>query len=140
MNIFKKKDSKHVMTAPDGEMVPLRKKLQSASLEPIPYEHTEKFKKDGENPIDMEREMLSHKSVDWLLKEQRVPSIEADTKLEIENGKRQYSDHIYACRKVLDLERGELRLVYDMKETVQKEIKEYDDLKDELLSKCRRFS
>ena len=140
MSLFKKKKGKKIVETPEGGYTPLRKSLKSASLEPVPYKHTEKFIKDGDNPLDFERERISHKSVDWLLKEQRVPAIMADTKLEIEDGKRQYADHIYVCREVLDLEKGELQCVFDMKEAVQKEIEEYDKLHDELVSNSRKYA
>ena len=140
MSIFKKKNGKNVVETPDGELVPLRKSLQSASLEPIPYKHTDKFKKDGEDPLSFERERISHKTVDSLHKEQRIPAIEAETRLEIEDGKRQYTDHVYACRKVLDIEKGELQRVNDMKDTVAREIAEYDKMSEELLANSKKFN
>ena len=137
ISIFKKK-SKKVVENPEGIFVPLTKSLPSAGLEPISYQHTAAFLEDGADPLNFERERLSHKKVDWLLYEQRVPAIMADTLREIEAGKRQFVEHIYVCRKLIDIEKGELRRTLDMKETVQREIAEYDRLYEELIANSKK--
>lgn len=131
MNNNKKKNT-------DENTISLQKKLNAANATPIAYKHTEKFIEDGKDPLTVERERLKNNKVDWLLREKRVPAIEADTHLEIEEGKRQFAEHITSCQKIIDIESGELQCVYDMKDVVQKEIAGYEKLYEELIENSKK--
>lgn len=119
----------------EENIISLQKNLNAANATPVAYKHTEKFIEDGRDPLTFERERLKNNKVDWLLRKKRVPAIEADTLLEIEEGKRQFAEHITSCQKIIDIESGELQCVYDMKEVVQKEIADYEKLYEEFLEK-----
>ena len=133
MNNSRKKENNKA----ENTTISLQKNLNSANATPIAYKHTEKFIEDGRDPLNAEREHLKNNKVDWLLREKRIPAIEADTYLEIEAGKRQFTNHISSCRQIIEIESGELQCVNDMKEIVQKELAGYEKLYDELLQKSK---
>lgn len=125
-------------TTTGENLISLHKNLNSANATPISYKHTKKFIEDGKDPLTFERERLKNNKVDWLLREKRVPAIEADTKLEIEEGKRQFAEHVATCQKIIDIESGELQCVKDMKEVIKKEIDDYEKLYKDLVENNKK--
>lgn len=119
------------------ETVSIQKKLPAGNVTPIEYVHSKRFIQDGKDPLTFERERLSHTKADWLLREKRVPAIEADTNREIKEGQRQFIEHISSCYKIIDVENGELHSAYGMREIVEQEIAGYDKLYSELLENSK---
>ena len=142
MNILGKTKEKKQETvkSPDGQTVSVKKLFEFASLEPIPFKHTEKFIEDGVNPLEAERQRIKDKSVDWLLAKMRDPGIKADTRLEIEEGKRQHTEHIYNCQTIVDKANGEFKRALKLRENIENEIAEYDRMKDELITNSKKVS
>lgn len=111
---------------PDMHEVTLNKIFRSADLVPVEYKHTAKYYADGLDPLEYERQRLEGMPADWLMKDKRVPAIKADSRREIEIGKRQYINHTYTIQTIMDLQRGELVHAQENVARIDDEIAGYD--------------
>lgn len=111
---------------PDMHEVTLSKIFRSADLVPVEYKHTAKFYSDGLDPLEYERQRLAGMPADWLMKDKRVPAIKADSRREIEIGKRQYINHTYTIQTIVDLQRGEFVHAQENMSRIDDEIAGYE--------------
>ena len=121
-----KKKKENVNGMPDMHEVTLSKIFSSADLVPVEFKHTAKFYADGQDPLEYERQRLEGLPADWLMKDKRIPAIKADSRLEIEIGKRQYINHTYTIQTIMDLQRGDIVHAKDTILKIDDEIAGYD--------------
>lgn len=127
MKLFKRKSPNENITGmPDMHEVTLTKIFPHADLVPIEYKHTEKFYLDGLDPLTYERERLKGLPADWLMKDKRIPAIKADSQMEIEIGKRQFENHLYTIRTIVDLQNGDIAHAQCMIASLDEELAVYD--------------
>ncbi len=117
---------------PNMNTVSLSTILPSFSVHPLPYEHSRKFLLDGIEPLEVERERIKNRSVDWLIADMRDASIEADSRDEITYGKRQFTNHTYCVSTIMAENEGELQVATEQEKLILAEIEQYKLLETEL--------
>lgn len=123
---FKKTKTENITGMPEMHEVTLTKNFPHADLVPVEYKHTVKFYEDGLDPLAYERERLKGLPADWLMKDKRIPAIKADSHLEIEIGKRQFDNHLYTIRTIVDLQNGDIARAEDTIHRVDAELSDYE--------------
>lgn len=131
---FKKNKTENITGMPEMHEVTLTKSFPHADLVPIEYKHTVKFYEDGIDPLTYERERLKELPADWLMKDKRVPTIKADSYREIEIGRRQFINHNYSIKTIIDLLNGDIARANDMISRLDREIATYSEEEKMLLS------
>lgn len=131
---FKQTKAENITGMPEMHEVTLTKSFPHADLVPVEYKHTTKFYEDGLDPLTYERERLKGLPADWLMKDKRVPAIKADSYREIEIGRRQFFNHKYSIRTIIDLLNGDIARANDMILRLDKEIAAYTEEENKLLS------
>lgn len=131
MNFFKRR-SKENTGMPDMNTVSLSTILPSFSVHPLTYEHSRKFIVDGIEPLEVERERIKNRSVDWLIADMRDASIEADSRDEITYGKRQFTNHTYCVSTIIAENEGEIKVATEQEKLILAEIERYNLLETEL--------
>lgn len=131
MKFFKRRNKENT-GMPDINTVSLSTILPSFSVHPLPYEHSRKFLIDGIEPLEVERERIKNRSVDWLIADMRDASIEADSRDEITYGKRQFTNHTYCVITIMAENEGELQVATEQEKLILAEIERYKLLETEL--------
>lgn len=131
MNFFKRRNKENT-GMPNMNTVSLSTILPSFSVHPLPYEHSRKFLLDGIEPLEVERERIKNRSVDWLIADMRDASIEADSRDEITYGKRQFTNHTYCVSTIMAENEGELQVATEQEKLILAEIERYKLLETEL--------
>ncbi len=127
MKLFKRKRYENT-GMPEMNDIKLSTILSTASISPLPYEHSDKFIMDGINPLAVERERIKNKSVDWLIHDKRDASIEADSREEIVYGKRQFTNHVYCVSLIIAKHEGEIQASMEQEKLILAEIEYYNKL------------
>lgn len=131
MKFFKGRNKENT-GMPNTNTVSLSTILPSFSVHPLPYEHSRKFLLDGIEPLEVERERIKNRSVDWLIADMRDASIEADSRDEITYGKRQFTNHTYCVSTIIAENEGELQVASELEKLILAEIEQYNLLEAEL--------
>ncbi len=124
MKFFKRR-SKEATGMPDMNTVSLSTVFPSFSVHPLPYEHSRKFLIDGIDPLNVERERIKTRSVDWLIADMRDAAIEADSREEIAYAKRQFTNHTYCVSTIIAENAGELQAATEQEKLILAEIERY---------------
>lgn len=111
---------------PDVYEVSIGKIFNAANLIPVEYKHSAKFYQDGLDPLEYERHRLANIPTDWLMQDKRIPAIKADSLLELEQGKKQYINHLFSIQSIIDLQRAEILRAQDLITRLDEEIAGYD--------------
>ena len=108
--------------------------IPSANLHLLPYEHTERFVNAGKNPLEDERKLLEtgNEKVDWLLACKRLPSIKADTLVELRQAAAQMAENDNSIEAIINKEIGEVAKVKLFLNYLDEEILEYEKQIEEL--------
>lgn len=124
MGFFKKDATKKQTGRGRHKEVDLQKKIASANYTPIDYQHTGAFVRFCANPLEEERKTVKPMNLDHYNTGWRDASFQADSKLEISYGKTQFINHISAIKKIIDLQKGEIKRTLEIKERLKEDLDE----------------
>lgn len=124
MGFFNKNNNKKLTGRGRHEEVDLQKKIISANYTPIDYQHTATFARYIANPLDDERKTVKPMNLDAYNKGWRDTAIQADSKLEISCGKTQFINHMSVIKKIIDLQKGEIKRAQEIKEKLKTDLEE----------------
>lgn len=111
--------------------VNLEKQLESSSLTPLDFYHSDSFNYHHARVQDESRQIVnSYRETDSELVGTIAASIIAETRAEIAFGKEQYINHIYACQTIFEKEKGELARVVCAKKLLQSDLDRLKQSKD----------
>lgn len=124
MAFTRKEGNKKISGKERNKDIDLQKKIVSANYTPADYQHTDAFVRYSANPLDDERKTVKPMNLDAYNKGWRNGAIKADSKLEISSGKTQFVNHISVIKKIIDLQKGEIKRAQETREKLKKDLEE----------------
>lgn len=109
-----------------------KKVFPVGDITPLDYEFSEKFVRDGKDPLSEERKLIRNAPVDWLLQDKRTAAIKADSLEEMSFARRQYFKHICAVESIARIQHGNEVVAEEKLQQIEEEIASYEKRINEL--------